>query len=107
MITVILLHPFHLTPMQNWIFEDKPVIRIGRATDNQVVLYSAVVSRRHVELRGLGRNWEILNLSPNGTYLDGKRVTQLSVVDGVIVRLACSGPLLQIRFGAIPSKSSN
>ena len=104
MITVLLLHPSQLTLVQSWVFENEPVIRIGRATDNQVVLYSAVVSRRHVELRGVGRNWEMVNLSANGTYLDGKPISQLPVVDGVIVRLACSGPQLQIRFGAITLK---
>jgi len=103
-ITVILLHPLQSSLAQSWIFKDEPVIRIGRATDNQVVLYSSVVSRRHIELRGFDRNWEIVNLSANGTYLDGKRISQVPVVDGVIVRLACSGPQLQIRFGAVSLK---
>ncbi|MBV9388523.1 MAG: FHA domain-containing protein [Chroococcidiopsidaceae cyanobacterium CP_BM_ER_R8_30] len=104
MITVLLLHPSQFTLVQSWVFENEPVIRIGRATDNQVVLYSAVVSRRHAELRGAGRSWEMVNLSANGTYLDGKPISQLPVVDGVIVRLASSGPQLQIRFGAITLK---
>jgi len=103
-ITVILLHPSQPTLIQSWVFKDEPVIRIGRATDNQVVLYSAVVSRRHVELRGIGSDWEIVNLSANGTYLDGKRISQLLVVDGAIFRLACSGPQVQIRFGAVSLK---
>lgn len=99
MITLILLHPLHSTPVQNWKFADESVIRIGRATDNHVVLYSAVVSRRHVEVRRVDGSWEIVNLGANGTFLDGKRISQVPVVDGVIIRLAQSGPQLQIRLG--------
>lgn len=99
MITVILLHPLQSTPVQSWTFTDQPLIRVGRATDNQVVLYSAVVSRRHLEIREVDGNWEIVSLGTNGTYLEGKRISQVPVVDGVILRLANSGPQLQIRLG--------
>lgn len=98
MITLTLLHPLQSTPIQSWTFEDEPVIRIGRATDNQVVLYSAVVSRHHVELQAVGGNWEIVNLGANGTYLDDQPISQVPVVDGVIIRLARSGPQIQIRL---------
>lgn len=101
MITIILLHPLHSTPVQSWTFPDQQIIRVGRATDNQVVLYSAVVSRRHIELRAVDGNWEIFNLGTNGTYLEGKRISQTPLVDGVIVRLAHSGPQLQIRLGEV------
>ncbi|AFY67950.1 FHA domain-containing protein [Geitlerinema sp. PCC 7407] len=100
MITLTLLHPIQSIPVQSWTFEHEPIVRIGRATDNHVVLYSAVVSRHHVELRGQGSQWEVVNLGTNGTYLDGKRVDRMSVVDGAIIRLARSGPNIQIRLGA-------
>ena len=76
------------------------MIRIGRSTDNHVILYSAVVSRHHVELRRTGKGWEIMSLGTNGTYLDGKRITQIVAENGVIIRLARSGPNIQIRMGA-------
>lgn len=76
------------------------MIRIGRSTDNHVILYSAVVSRHHVEIRRTDSGWEIVNLGANGTYLDGKRITQVPVEDGVIIRLARSGPNVQIHLGA-------
>lgn len=85
--------------MQSWTFEHESVVRIGRAVDNHVVLYSAVVSRHHVELRRNGLHWEVVNLGTNGTYLDGKRVQQASLNDGGILRLARSGPNIQIRIG--------
>lgn len=101
MITLTLVHPLDFTPIQSWTFADESLIRIGRATDNEVVLYSAVVSRRHLELRAVGENWEIVSSGTNGTYLDGKRISQVPVVDGVIIRLAHSGPQLQIRLGTV------
>ncbi|MBD1937845.1 FHA domain-containing protein [Microcoleus sp. FACHB-68] len=99
MITLILLHPFQYVPAQSWSFEQESVVRIGRSTDNHVVLYSAVVSRYHVELRRQNTTWEIVNLGTNGTYLEGKPITQVPVVDGVIIHLARSGPKIQIRLG--------
>jgi pSer/pThr/pTyr-binding forkhead associated (FHA) protein len=98
-ITLTLLHPVKQIPIQVWTFPDESVIRIGRSTDNQVVLYSAVVSRHHVELRREGTHWQAINLGTNGTYLDGKRITQELIQDGAIIRLARSGPNIQIRFG--------
>lgn len=98
-ITLSLLHPLNKTPVQHWTFEEESVIRIGRSTENDVVLYSAVVSRHHVELRKTGPSWEIVNLGTNGTYLEGKRVSQVPAQDGTIIRLARSGPNIQINLG--------
>lgn len=100
MITLLLLHPQKKVPVQHWTFENEPVIRIGRSTDNHVVLYSAVVSRHHVELRQQGTRWEIVSLGTNGTYVEGQRITQAPAQDGVIIRLARSGPNIQIRLGS-------
>lgn len=99
MIILSLLHPIKQIPVQVWTFSTESVIRIGRSTDNQVILYSAVVSRRHVELRRVGSEWEVVNLGTNGTYLNGQRITQSMVIDGDVIRLARSGPNIQIRMG--------
>ncbi|PMB50635.1 Forkhead-associated protein [Fischerella thermalis CCMEE 5201] len=100
MITLILLHPLQPVPAQSWTFaDDEPAILIGRAADNHVVLYSAVVSRRHIELRRVNNGWEVLNLGANGTYVDGEAIVRVPVTDGVILRLARSGPQIQIRLG--------
>jgi len=102
-ITIILLHPQDSTPVQSWTFEQEPLIRIGRGTDNHVVLYSAVVSRYHAELRQANQKWEIVNIGANGTYLDSQRLAEaVPIVDGTIIRLAKSGPKLQIRFEVVP-----
>lgn len=99
MITLTLLHPIKQIPIQVWTFPNESVIRIGRSTDNQVVLYSAVVSRHHVELRRVDTHWQVVNLGTNGTYLDGRRILQETITDGAIIRLARSGPNIQIRMG--------
>ena len=98
MITLTLLHPLQSTPVQSWTFEQESVVRIGRAADNQVVLYSAVVSRHHVELRQTENGWEIHNIGTNGTFLAGQRIESKPVQDGLVIRLARSGPNIQINI---------
>ncbi len=99
-ITLTLLHPTKNLPMQNWAFNTETVIRIGRSTENHVVLYSAVVSRHHLEIRRNGLKWEVVNLGANGTYLNGneKPTPKIPVTDGMIVRLALTGPKIQINI---------
>lgn len=99
MITIILLHPQNGTPVQNWTFENESVVRVGRATDNQVVLYSAVVSRYHAELRSASGQWHLVNLGANGTYIEGQLISEsIPVANGTVIRLAKSGPQLQIKL---------
>ena len=105
MITLSLLHPLNKTPIQNWSFEEQDIIKIGRSTDNDVVLYSAVVSRHHLEIHKGIAGWAIQSLGTNGTYLDGKRIQTVPAEDGLVVRLARSGPNLQITIDQ-PEKSS-
>lgn len=69
------------------------------------MLYSAVVSRYHAELRRVNSSWELVSLGANGTYFEGKRISQLPVRDGMIFRLARSGPNLQIHLGRPDSSS--
>ncbi|MCG9892148.1 MAG: FHA domain-containing protein [Thermosynechococcaceae cyanobacterium MS004] len=105
MIILTLLHPVQSTPVQSWSFDHDPVVRIGRAVDNHVVLYSAVVSRYHVEVRFTDNQWEVVNLGTNGTYLDGKRVQQAALETGNIIRLARSGPNIQVTIDAQSSEA--
>ncbi|CAL9600883.1 ABC transporter ATP-binding_permease protein [Streptomyces sp. enrichment culture] len=67
-------------------------VRIGRATDNDLVVDDLVVSRRHAELRALpDGTYEITDLgSHNGTYLNGRRVTRAPVGQGDVVGIGHS-----------------
>jgi hypothetical protein len=99
-ITLSLLHPIQSTPVQSWTFDHDQVIRIGRSTDNHVVLYSAVVSRHHVEVRYETDHWEVVSLGANGTYIDGRRVVRVPVDESLVFRLARSGPNIQVSVAA-------
>jgi pSer/pThr/pTyr-binding forkhead associated (FHA) protein len=93
----IVLSLLNSVPVQSWTFESEEVVRIGRATDNQVVLFSAVVSRHHAQLRWHEVNgWQLINISANGTYVDGEAIKEIAVANGMVIRLATSGPKIQI-----------
>ncbi len=104
-ITLSLRQPQQATPLQKWTFENDPVIKIGRAATNHVILHSSVVSRYHLELRHIATHWHLLSLGNNGTYMDGEPIKRTPVVDGMIVRLAESGPQLQIHLGETAVKA--
>lgn len=97
-ITLTLLLPGKAVPVQSWTFETESVVRIGRAADNDVVLYSAVVSRHHLEIRQVETGWEAVNLGANGAYIDGEAIAKITVQNGMIIRLASSGPKIQIHI---------
>jgi pSer/pThr/pTyr-binding forkhead associated (FHA) protein len=103
-ITLTLLHPIQSVPVQSWCFESESVVRIGRSNDNDVIIYSAVVSRHHVELWNNLSGWEIINFGANGTYVDDKSIAQVSVIDGMTIRLGNSGPKIRIRVGVESAK---
>lgn len=90
------MHPTQSVAVQSWTFESQSVIRIGRANDNDVIIYSAVVSRHHVEIWKDPSGWEIINFGANGTYIDNEPIVQVAVEDGMVIRLGNSGPKLQV-----------
>ena len=70
---------------------DKP-IRIGRTPDNDLVLADLDVTRNHAELRkSPAGSYEIIDLgSHNGTFVNGKRVSQATLTDQDTVRIGHS-----------------
>lgn len=67
-------------------------VRIGRATDNDLVVDDLTVSRRHAELRARpDGTYEIADLgSHNGTYLNGQPVSVAQLSAGDIVGIGHS-----------------
>ena len=68
------------------------VMRIGRATDNDLVLADLEASRHHAELRKRpAGQYEIVDLSShNGTYVNGRRVSSHALTADDIVGIGRS-----------------
>lgn len=96
MITLNLLHPIEAVPIQTWKFESESLIRIGRSGDNDVILYSSVVSRYHVELHRQPLCWEVMNIGANGTFVEEQQIDKERIHNGMVIRLAATGQKLQI-----------
>ncbi|MBD2499175.1 protein kinase domain-containing protein [Anabaena azotica] len=101
MVTLTLLEPQQKTPLKQWCFENSPVIRIGRAADNHVILTDSLVSRHHLEIRQIssagGGSWQVISKGTNGTFLNGILVIQDSLPNNAILQLAQGGPILQFQ----------
>jgi ABC-type multidrug transport system ATPase subunit len=64
------------------------MLRIGRASDNDVVVSDLSVSRYHAELRKSGRGYEIVDLSShNGTFVNGQWITASVVTERDIISI--------------------
>lgn len=105
MITLILIHPTQPIPVNRWTFKDKSIIRIGRAKDNDIVIYNAVVSRHHLELWNRESGWEVVSFGTNGTYINNKPLNQFFIKDGMVIRLGNSGPRLMVKLSLVPTQN--
>jgi serine/threonine protein kinase, bacterial len=101
MVTLTLLHPETHQPLEKWSFSDRPVIRIGRYRDNDIILTQFLaVSRHHLELQHLedatpDSDWQLVSYGANGTFVNGRLVAQAVLKDCDLIQLAPEGPLLQ------------
>ena len=69
----------------------KPLIRIGRRMENDLILADLHVSRFHAELRLLEGRFVVVDLdSTSGTFVNGKRVHEHPLVPGDLVTIARS-----------------
>jgi hypothetical protein len=70
----------------------EPVVRLGRALSNDVILADRRVSRRHAQLRWRAENYHLSDMgSRGGTTVNGRRVRQgeeLSLTGGDVISLA-------------------
>jgi cytochrome P450 / NADPH-cytochrome P450 reductase len=66
-------------------------LRVGRAPDNDIVVWHEDASWHHAELRNLAGGYRIVDLgSSNGTFVNGQRVTDAALSEGDIVAIGSS-----------------
>jgi len=65
-----------------------PALRIGKASDNDVVLDHPTVSRNHLEVRRQGDRFLVQDLgSTNGTFVDGAQVREAYLKPGALLEV--------------------
>ncbi len=111
MVILTLIDPQAQTPLKQWCFNGEPLIRIGRAPGNHVVLDDLLVSRHHLDLRRVDMaatnpanagqyGWHVVNHSSNGTFVNGAVMSQGLITEDAILQLAQGGPLLKLQLRA-------
>jgi serine/threonine-protein kinase len=95
-LVVYLIDPEQGHPLQFWSFEGEHLIRIGRSTDNEIVISHPYVSRAHALLEFDGGAWNASSISQQGIYWNASKLMQLRLLPGVSFRLGPQGPQLQI-----------
>lgn len=100
--------------LQRWQFEKEPLVNIGRANDNHVVINDDLISRRHVELHQIAPlQWQLISKGTNGSFCKGQQIDKLMLSSGIEVQLAKGGPWLKFELLStsktqqIPSYESN
>ena len=82
---------------QRYSFEQDQTIRIGRSTDNDVIVSDPTVSRQHARLAWSPDGWVFEGLGRAGTFLRGGAVTRLLVAEPVELTLATPhGPVVKL-----------
>ncbi|MCB9556002.1 MAG: trypsin-like peptidase domain-containing protein [Deltaproteobacteria bacterium] len=87
------------------------VIKIGRHPDNQIAFDPQTdrdVSGHHAELRQVANGVQLVDVgSANGTFVDGRRVSQCAASEGLKVQFGPTGPTIRLAFapGLIAAKS--
>lgn len=80
-----------------------PIV-VGRLSSVDVVLSDPNVSRRHAEIRRDGPAWVLVDLgSTNGTYVNGRQVSEHSLDDGDRLSFGSSEMLFKLTVPADPN----
>jgi hypothetical protein len=79
---------------------ESPVTVIGRSSECDIVLGDPNVSRRHAEIRRMGRGYSLVDLgSTNGTEVNGQRVTETSLMNGDVIGVGTTQITFERRVG--------
>jgi hypothetical protein len=73
---------------------------IGRSSECDIVVDDPNVSRRHAEVRQLGRGFSLVDLgSTNGTEVNGQRITETSLMNGDVIGVGTTRITFERRIG--------
>jgi hypothetical protein len=79
---------------------ESPITVIGRSSECDIVLGDPNVSRRHAEVRRIGRGYSLVDLgSTNGTEVNGQRVTETSLMNGDVIGVGTTQITFERRIG--------
>ncbi|OCQ95503.1 serine/threonine protein kinase [Oscillatoriales cyanobacterium USR001] len=103
MLILTLLDPQKQTILQSWSFDSKSIIRIGRSSENDIVIPDTLVSRQHLELQQIDNSnsrysWLIINRGTNGTFVNGTLISQRQLSNGDLIQLAKGGPTFKVEI---------
>ena len=102
MVIFTLLEPQTNQPLQQWEFSQQPIIRIGRAQNNDIVLHGYFqVSRQHLELTLIDperETWQLISRGTNGTLINNNFVTEAILNHDDLIRLAENGPVFKFEL---------
>ncbi len=86
---------------QNFTFPPGTIVRIGRSSENDIVVNEPTVSRRHAQIAWEASGWVWQNSGQAPTFLAGQPVAQFAVGQQVDVNLASpQGPALRLATSA-------
>src|SRR5262249_3622454 len=89
---------------RNFTFSPGTTVRIGRSSENDIVVNAPTVSRRHAQLSFEAAGWVWQNSGQAPTFLAGQPVAQFAVGQQVDVTLASpQGPTLRLASAAGPA----
>jgi pSer/pThr/pTyr-binding forkhead associated (FHA) protein len=87
---------------------DKEIVRIGRSTENDLVLNDPSVSRFHAEIRYEDSQFALIDIgSSGGTFLNNKKVTKSVLFSGDIIVFSKLPIMFMSAAGASINKFSN
>jgi pSer/pThr/pTyr-binding forkhead associated (FHA) protein len=92
-------------PVQFWSIDGKDLVRIGRASDNDVVIPHPCVSRAHAYLVREECSWRVTSLSSLGIVYRSSKHLDLPLGEGDVFRLGTGGPYL--RFSSEDAEEAN
>jgi pSer/pThr/pTyr-binding forkhead associated (FHA) protein len=93
---VIIVQLVHIQgPLKGQIQEfTAPEIAIGRHPSCQVLFPAelTIISRKHAELVREGNRYKLIDRSANGTFINGKKITEAFLKDGDVIMFTEGGP---------------